>query len=481
MSTLSRENKKFYIIVLITLAIMLGFGHLPTFAQITPDGMRILGIFLGCLFAWIFGEIVWSSILGVVLTCAYGFGTMAENFAAAYGNNVVSIMLTSIVFCYAIEKSGLLSEIARWIVGQRWAQKSPWLLIFAFFLASSVLAILVCNCVPPMILLWALYYELAKEIGAKPHDTLSNITICGIAVTATMGCCVMPYAGMATIVRGIAQQMDPAFAFNTAEYIIINLILMALLLPIFMIVLRLLFNKSVKAFKIPQREPYKMNLNQESVIAVTVLALIIIAMIFPNFLSSDNAIRILVNTKLTVSGLFMVGAVILAIIHVKGKPVLDIVSGLSNIPWPLFLLVSSALCMSDYLVADEMGIKGSLISLLNPLVEGKSVFAVTMIFMAIGLIMTNLINDVATIMILMPIASGFIVDAGGSIMLLAVLFGQATVQGCLMPSGSIIGAMMHGNTTWLKAKNIFLYVGIMEILVLIDLLLVTFVGYHIGI
>lgn len=481
MSTLSSKDKKFYIVVLLTLLIMIGFGYIPPFAQITPDGMRVLGIFLGCLFAWIFGEIVWSSILGVVLISAYGFGTMTENFISAYGNSTISLTLTSLVFCYAIEKNGLLEEVAKWIVGQKWAQKSPWLLIFSFFLASSVIGILVCSLLPPMILLWALYYELAPKIGAKPFDTFSNIVLCGISVTAAMGCCVMPYAGMAAIVRGIALQLNPDLVFNTAEYVIINFILMALLLVILMLGLRLIFNNKIKAYTIPESEPYKMKLNRESIITIVMLGLIVLAMIFPNFLSADNPIRTLVNTKLTATGLFMAGAIILAVIHVKGKPVLDIVAGLKNLPWPLVMLSSTALCLSDYLVSDEMGIKASLITLMNPVIQGKSIFAVIMIFTAIGLIMTNFINDVASITILMPIAAGFIIDMGGSIMPLVFLFGQVAIQGCLMPSGSMAGAMMHGNAEWLKSKHIFLYVGIMEILVLIDLLLVASVVYHLGV
>ena len=60
MSTLTREDKKFYIVVAITALIMYGFGFLPTFGQVSPQGMKILGIFLGCIFAWCFGELVWS-------------------------------------------------------------------------------------------------------------------------------------------------------------------------------------------------------------------------------------------------------------------------------------------------------------------------------------------------------------------------------------------------------------------------------------
>ena len=160
---------------------------------------------------------------------------------------------------------------------------------------------------------------------------------------------------------------------------------------------------------------------------------------------------------------------------------MNIAEGLANLPWPLFLLCSAALCISNYMTADEMGIVPTIVSFLNPMIEGKNAFVVTIIFVALGLIMTNLINDFATLMILFPIAAEFVLDAGGSIMVLAIMISQATVQGCLMPSGSMVGAMLHGNNQWLKPKEILITVGIMECVVLVALMIVTVIGRFIGI
>ena len=224
-----------------------------------------------------------------------------------------------------------------------------------------------------------------------------------------------------------------------------------------------------------------MKLNIESKVSLALLIIIILVLIVPNFLPADNALRIMCNNNLTSTGVFMIGAILLMIIHVKGKPVLDIAEGLANLPWPLFLLCSAALCISNYLTADEMGVVPTIISVLNPMIEGKSAFVVTMIFVALGLVMTNLINDFATLMILFPIAASFVLDAGGSIMVLAIMISQATVQGCLMPSGSMVGAMLHGNSQWLKPKEILITVGIMEFVILIALMIATALGRLIGI
>lgn len=480
MSTLTREDKKFYLVVAITVLIMYGFGFLPPFGQVSPLGMKILGIFLGCIFAWCFGELVWSSILGLVSLGIFGFGTMGVNFASAYANNTIATMMTAIVFCYAVERCGLLRELSKWIIGQKWAQKSPWGLVLAFFIAAVLAGAMATNPVPPIILLWALFYEMAKEIGIKPYEPLTVIILCGIGVCAYVGVAMMPYAAMTVLVRGAAEAFDPSFLFNVGQYMLVNLFAAIIFVPIVVLVLRLIAGSKVN-FVMPQRDTYKMVLTAEMKICLSLLIFLILSMIIPNFLADGNVIKVFFGSKLTIVGTFMLLSVVLMVIHINGKPVLDIAEGIKYIPWSLVLLVSSALAISGFITAEGMGIVPTIVSWLNPLMEGKSALAITLMFVAIGLIMTNFLNDVVTCMVLYPIGAQFILDAGGSIMLFAILFAQVTIQGCLMPSGSIVGAMFHGNAAWMKPKDIFFYVAIMEVVLLFVLLLAALWGGFLGV
>lgn len=480
MTTLSPKEKKFYIIVALTIAIMYGFGFLPPFGQVTPDGMRVLGIFLGCIFAWCFGELVWSSIIGLVSLAICGFGSMAANFASAFANMTVATMIAALVFCYAVEKCGLLAEIAKWIVGQKWAQKSIWGLMLAYFIAATVLGALATNILPVIILLWALFYEVAKEIGIKPYDPLATIILCGIGVAGYVGVATMPYSAMTVLVKGVAESFDPTFAFNIGHYMLLNIIAAIVFSPLLVLVLRLILGGKVH-FELQPREVYKMQLNTESKICLAFLIFIILCTVIPQFLPSDNVLRILFVSRMTIVGTFMFASAILMVIHINGKPILDITEGIANVPWSLILLVSSALAISGFITADGMGVIPTIVDLLNPLMEGKSALAITLLFVVIGLVMTNFINDSVTCMVLYPIAASFILDAGGSIMLFAVLFAQVTIQGCLMPSGSVVGAMFHGNSAWMKPKDIIKYVTIMELVLMVVLVGVSVLGNILGV
>ena len=478
---MSKENNlKFYIIVIITLALMFGFGYLPPISEITPEGMRVLGIFIGCIFAWCFGEIVWSSVLALICLTLFDFGTIGENFAGAYGNSTAAMLLVAIIFCYAIEQSGLLTEVATWIVGQTWAQKSPWTLVFAFYLAAMIVGAMATNIVPPIVLLWALFYEVAKEVGIKPYSRFSSIVFLGIGVVGYVGCMIMPYNIMTVTVRGAAEGYNPSFVYDIKDYIILNLLVAVIFLPLIVFVLKVLFGRSIQ-INMPHKPKYKISLTANMKWTLGYLLALVVMMIVPNFLPEGNIIRDIFGTKLGILGCLMFLTVLMMLTKIDGKPLLDITEGLKNASWSMFLLVSTALGVSGYLTSDELGIVPTIINLLEPLVSGHSAFVITLIFIALGLIITNFINDIVTAVMLYPIAAAFIADAGGSVMLFTLLFGQATMQGCLMPSGSIAGAMFHGNNDWMKSKDVFFIVTIMEILLLFVLLIVTSIGNLMGV
>lgn len=58
----------FYVVnSIISLIIMFGFGYLEPFGAITPNGMRILGIFLSLIYGWTTVGTFWLSMIAFLL------------------------------------------------------------------------------------------------------------------------------------------------------------------------------------------------------------------------------------------------------------------------------------------------------------------------------------------------------------------------------------------------------------------------------
>ncbi|MDR1320528.1 MAG: hypothetical protein LBK56_03740 [Gracilibacteraceae bacterium] len=467
------KDRSFFITIGITLFIMIFFGYLPPIGVMTPLGMKIFGVFIGCLFAWARGELVWSSLISFIVMAFHGAGTVVSNYAGAFGNQTSFLLIACLVFCYGLERTGVFREIALWIISVRFAQKSPWHLMLMFFIAAAVLGMLSTNVIATAIILWALFYDVAKEIGAKPKSAYVAVVLCGIMVVGGSGSMIMPYNAFAIMGQGVARTVDPEFTLNFPVYLLIGLFINIVFIPLVYIIIRYVVRPKVEV-TISKREPYKMRFDHFQKWALFYLGALIILMIVPSLLPAGNIIRIIVNDKLGINGVFLGGTILMMFTRHNGKNLLDIADGLSHgVPWGLFMLVSSALSMSANMMADNTGILPTIIAALTPIFANMSVIMLITCFTLLGLLVTNFINDIVTITILLPIGYSFLTAIGGNPMILVALFVPATVQGCFMPSGSILGAMMHGNLEWMSPGLVYKFVAILEFILALAFIIVA--------
>ena len=141
MSTQSKsKNTAYYINCLIFVAITFGVGFLPAFGQITPMGMKVLGVFLGLIYGWIFLGFVWPSLFGMLALGFTGYSNVLGVFSAAFGNNVVLQCFFVFVFVALLDVSGLTNFIAKWCVSRKICAGRPWVLTALFFVASFLVA-----------------------------------------------------------------------------------------------------------------------------------------------------------------------------------------------------------------------------------------------------------------------------------------------------------------------------------------------------
>ena len=118
-----KETKKFYIVMAISLAIMIGFGFIPPFTEpITSVGMRILGIFIGMIFGWIFGYNGITAVMALVVCGLFFPGQTADTlFGTAFGAQPLMIVFWALIFVYGLNKCGILgwvsAKILSWEMG----------------------------------------------------------------------------------------------------------------------------------------------------------------------------------------------------------------------------------------------------------------------------------------------------------------------------------------------------------------------------
>lgn len=97
----------------ITIALFLLVGFLPPFGEITPMGMRVLGVFLGMLYGWLTVGFAWPSLLGLFILGTTGVTTVGEALSYGFGSLYASVLIImGFIFAYYLESCKLTDAIA---------------------------------------------------------------------------------------------------------------------------------------------------------------------------------------------------------------------------------------------------------------------------------------------------------------------------------------------------------------------------------
>ena len=107
-----KKDGKFYIHVAITLLLMFGFGYLPPLAPITPVGMKMLGIFIGLIYAWTTTSLLWPTFVGMLAVVSTGIYTMTDFAKISFGHETVVFMILITAFATALDDAGLVKFIS---------------------------------------------------------------------------------------------------------------------------------------------------------------------------------------------------------------------------------------------------------------------------------------------------------------------------------------------------------------------------------
>lgn len=470
------KNGRFYITLILTLLLMLGVGFLPPFAAVTPMGMKILGVFLGCIFAWIRGEIIWAGILTLFLLPAYGISTVPAQFAAAFGNNNIATAMACMVFCYIFQTCGLMEEIAKWLVSRKIAQKGKYWLLMMFLITSYVLSAFAQQAISSVLILWALFYETAKQIGAKPFEPFTECALIAIVIAGCAGVANVPFGYFTVCGLGIVQSYDPGVVdtyFITHALTIF--IFAAIFIPTLIVVLKYIIRPKTSA-EFVAKAPYALHFTSAQKKALFFLALNTAALVIPNLCATETFLYQFFVAKMGTLGVLLGTCVVMMMTRQEGKPLLDIGEALNHMQWELIILMGSALALCNLLTLEEAGIMQTIIAWFTPLLGQVGEVGFIVIFGLIVLIMTNCINDFVTLTVMLPIGCSFFVPMGGNSAILLAVGVAAAMQGCFMPSGSVQGAMMHGNRGWIKSQDVYKYVFLLELVFGVCLSLTGWIG-----
>ncbi len=391
-----------------------------------------------------------------------------------FGNQVLWLVMFAMVFCYAIENTGLLPIIAKKMLNIKIARKGPWSLALVFMLTACVTGFLTTNALTVIVILWKIFEEMVDELNiSHDHPYVSGVLIM-IVIAGTAGSIIAPYTGFVVMSFGFYRSMVPIGPeINTLFYFICMLIINIAFYIAFIIVFKFILKINFSFDKIRRYEKNELKLNKRQKITLLYVLILAVAMMVPHLLPQGNILRVVLLEKLGSLGVMIVVTVFMAVTAKDKETFLDMTKGFKKgIPWGLFLMVGTSLTAATALADDSTGVTEAIIQILEPLLSRISLHLLLVILTIISFLLTNILNNNACLAVFAPISIVLVQKASGNPQVIVVLLALSAMLGYLLPASSAMGALMHGHK-WLDSKKIYRYGTITMGIIIVVFILVA--------
>ncbi|GCF92717.1 sodium:sulfate symporter [Enterococcus florum] len=460
------EKKKISIssiIDIFAVFVMFIFWILPPISTITPIGMRVLGAFLGMVILWAKGNILWPSIMGLVMIALSGYaGEGSAGFGAvfkdAFGNETVILVIMATILFGGMTESGVTKHIANWILTRKMITGRPYVFIAFVFLAGWILCLLVGGAVPALIMMWPIAIRLIESLNIKKEDRIWSFFFIGMFATITLGMPLLPFRGAVLAVVGAYEGMT-GLSVDYLPFMLLNFIITSLFIFLYIIVLKFIIKPDVSKMKDVDAEKMKkenelepMNIAQK--IYLFMVPTYVIMLLLPSVLPETIPGVKLLSTLGTL-GVTSLWIVAFLIVKYQSRELLNFKeAAYKHFAWGIYFMIAAAVYAGNTLSNDVTGIKGFLIQILDPILGGRSEFVFVAILFLAALILTSFANNAAMGIVLLPVAIAFCEQKGIAPTPVIMCLTMLVFMAMLTPAASPHASMMFGHKDIYDSKDI---------------------------
>lgn len=462
---LSKKSKSYYLKCLGCFAFMLVFCLLPPIGEITGQGMRILGIYLGTVLLWTFVDLIWPSLLAIFLVSLTGYTSAGAFLSSGFGNQTVIFVLLISIFAHFITESGVSSCIASRIVTLRAAQGRPWAVSALYVLASYVIAMLISSVAATIVVL-DFFSQFAKQTGYKKGDRYPTMMMVCITFAAHMGGSVWTFRTPDAILVGYIEAQGGSVPL--LPYFLCSLFIGVTALALYLLGCRLFAHADTERITASTRSAQyiPMTKYQKRLLACTFLLLGLL--IAEGMLDGSTAVGAFLG-RLGTNGIVMLMLAVMMFFRRDNgeKPFADIEEGTRAVPWKIIWLIIFNMPMANILSDDSLGISRTASSAITGLF-GAAPNATLFIFIMTVLIVvcTTFIGNVTVCLVFYNVVSLFAPALGVSTTVLACIISLTSNASVILPGANPQAAMLHARTEWVETRDAAKY-GVFQSLAVI--------------
>lgn len=437
------EAKKVNVIhYIICAAFCLLFRFVPPVAGLTELGMGIIGTFIGAVYGWILIDLLWPSMLALV-----GVGLsigMNEMMAGSFGNvTVVSLIVCMATVGVAME-SGAFNWLSMKLLTNKYLEGKGYLTLFVVFMVAWLTG--AKNPIVMCLVFCGFLGSLFKQVGVKKDDPLVVFSFLGVAYQLMRGQILFPFMGGGLAYVNAYNNMFPTLPLPVPRYILMMGIMGFVMATVYLLLMKYVFRVDVSPlsnYKIEGGVPAITKSQKWGLgIFVAFIVLNVLALVGP------------VKGFLSLFGIVGIGILLSALVPIikdeNGKPIGNLEFLFSTVNWGQVFMIGYIMIISTQMMSPATGIRNAIAVVFAPFMDLPPVIFVIVI-MIIATIITNLANNMLSMILCLPFLVGFAESIGmspiGMVCLLFIIseFALAT------PAASPVTAVAFSYTEWVSS------------------------------
>lgn len=477
-----KDIKKIVVTIIGICVMFVGF-LLPAMGPITEVGMKITFIFLGTLFLWSTVGGPWVSLLAIAMVGLSGY---TEGFAAAFSkafgdDGLILCLLAFILFGGGLTASKSMEYVTKFILTRKFIAGKPYVMLATIGICSYLLAFVI-NQMVSAIIMFSIVAAMCKTAGIEHGKDKIWIYMFGmIFLGAGVGQPGFVYKGIGlALIRVFTTVAEGAGSISANGYMLYNMIMSALLMAVFLLLIKFVFRPDVSKLKSITVEGIEqasvlppMNKAQKSYLWM--LLAFLMMTILPSMGPFARLSCLGILRTVSVLGVLIFWIVVFAIVKVDGKPLLNIQQAAGQgIVWNVLLMIAAGLMLGTAIGSTDLGVIIVIKQFLNPILAGKPTLVVVFIIFLVAMLITNFAVNAAMAIALMPV----VVACAGQLGLNPAPIALGVMMICFIammtPAASPLAALCYGEDKYFTAKEIQSYAIPISFLAVI---LFTFVGY----
>lgn len=445
---------KNYIHCLIMAVFMIGSFFIPGQGTITDYGMKVIGIFLGMMWGWLFLDLTFPSIAGLCVLAIAGYGTAQATFMAGIGSEVVLVVILFTTFTAYITKTGLSNVIVDWFLSRKIIKGRPYVFVTLFWILTFVLGILV-DIYPTIFILWPVLYSISTDLGYGKGDKFPSYMCFGVTFIGGVGATCKPFSMWGLTGYGVFEAAT-GIHIDYLQYTVYTGIVSIVVILIYALLVPKLISIDFTTFKEGQYQIKKVEFDTEKKIAGIFTIVLFIVLYLPSVLPENWALTAVLKSQLGTVGCVAVLLCLLGMIQKKEGGAFVKIDELSHsgVPFNMVFMVSATIVIGGALKSEDTGIVTAITETLTPMLSHLSPIIFYLVLIVVYGLTTQFLHNAALLTVFTPIACT-LAEAVGANVIITFMCGMIMLSTALMtPAASTRSGLVFSND-WIEKKQAY--------------------------